>query len=261
MRLKVEKLYEECQKIIVEAGKKINKVSTKNYQIILKDNNEFITEVDLSIQKYIVGRINSLGNYNFILEEQRKTKEVHKIENCFVIDPIDGTHNFIAGLPNFAIAIAYVDNGVIQFGIIHIPKSGDTYKAMKDIGAYKNNKKIAVSTNNDIKKSIIAYDNQFYKDEKVIKNYKNIVSSVFTTRISGSACIDSCYISEGVLDARILNSTNIYDIAAGSRIIEEAGGVVTDFHGKKITLTDVKSVILSSGMFHNKLLKIISAEN
>ena len=132
---------------------------------------------------------------------------------------------------------------------------------MINLGAYKNNEKIKVSKNSDIRKSIVAYDNQFYKGEKIIRNYENIVKSVFTTRILGSACIDSCYISDGSLDARILNSTKIYDIAAGSRIVEEAGGIVTDFHGEKINFSKVKSVILSSGMFHNKLLKIISAEN
>ncbi|MBA46244.1 MAG: hypothetical protein CMB31_06625 [Euryarchaeota archaeon] len=257
----VEYLYEECQEIILEAGQLLKNTRKKDYQIILKDKNEFITEIDLSVQKYIVDRINSLGNYNFILEEQRNFNDKQKIENCFVIDPIDGTHNFIAGLPNFAIAIAYLDQGVVQFGIIHIPENGDTYNAMINLGAYKNNEKIKVSKNSDIRKSIVAYDNQFYKGEKIIRNYENIVKSVFTTRILGSACIDSCYVSDGSLDARILNSTKIYDIAAGSRIVEEAGGIVTDFHGEKINFSKVKSVILSSGMFHNKLLKIISAEN
>ena len=76
---------------------------------------------------------------------------------------------------------------------------------------------------------------------------------MFTTRILGSACIVSCYIAEGYLDARILNSTKIYDIAAGSRIVQEAGGTVTDFDGKKINFSRVESVILSSGMFRRRI--------
>ena len=258
MNNEVNYLYEECQKIIVEAGQILKSARRKDYRIILKDENEFITELDLSVQKYIVNRINSLGNYNFILEEQRKYDVNQKIENCFVIDPIDGTHNFIAGLPNFSTAISYLDEGVVQFAIIHIPENGDTYKAYINRGAYKNNKKLKVSENSDIKKSIIAYDNQFHKGEGIIRNYENLVKSVFTTRILGSACIDSCYVSDGVIDARILNSTKIYDIAAGSRIVQEAGGTVTDFNGEKINFCKVKSVILSSGMFHDKLLKIIA---
>ena len=106
---------------------------------------------------------------------------------------------------------------------------------------------ISVSSNLDLEKSIVAYDNQFYLDKSMMINYQKLVESVFTTRIFGSANRDACFIAEGVLDARVWNATKVYDIAAGSVIVDEAGGLVTDFNAQDINLNRRNKEVMKNG--------------
>ena len=187
----------------------------------------------------------------------KNINKVIALDNCFIIDPIDATHNLIAGLPFYNISIGYVKNNAIIFGLIYFPDSKDIYHAYKGKGAYKNLNQISVSTNIDIEKSIIAYDNQFHLDQSIMINYQKLVESVFTTRILGSANRDACFIAEGVLDARVWNSTKVYDIVAGSIIVNEAGGLVTDFNAQPINLGNINKVVMSNGGIHEELIKLI----
>jgi len=251
-------LYKACQKIVIDAGEIIESEKKKEYKIIRKSSKELVTEIDLVIQSYISNSLSAINNCDIFYEEEKNQADEALSKECFIIDPIDATHNLVAGLPFYNLSIGYVKNGTLMFGVIYFPYSKDIYHAYKGNGAYKNLDSISVSNNTILEKSIVAYDNQFHLDQSVMINYQKLVESVFTTRILGSANRDACFIAEGVLDARVWNSTKVYDIVAGSIIVSEAGGSTTDFNDQQINLSNVNRVVMSNGGIHQELLEIIS---
>jgi len=251
-------LYNSCKEIIVEAGKIIESEKEKDFRVIRKSHRELVTEVDLKVQKFINDSLKSVSDFDVFYEEDKNLKSDLNLESCFIIDPIDATHNMVAGLPFYNLSLGCAIKGKALFGIIHFPYSHETYHAYKGKGAYKNKTKISVSANSDIEKSIVAYDNQFHLDSSIFDNYKKLVDSVFTTRILGSANRDACFVAEGVLDARVWNSTKVYDIIAGLVIVTEAGGSVSDFNSKELSLNDIKAVLMSNSGTHKDLLNLLT---
>jgi len=251
-------LYLACQKIVIEAGAIVETEKKREYRIIRKSRKELVTEIDLIIQSYLSESLGAINDCDIFYEEDKTQGSEMLLQECFIIDPIDATHNLVAGLPFYNLSIGYVKGSVLMFGIIYFPYSKDIYHAYKDGGAYKNLEQIFVSKNTVLEKSIIAYDNQFHLDLSTMKNYQKLVDSVFTTRILGSANRDACFIAEGVLDARVWNSTKVYDIVAGSIIVSEAGGLVTDFNAQPINLSNINRVVMSSGGIHQELLELIA---
>jgi len=251
-------LYLACQKIVVEAGAIIETEKKREYKIIRKSRKELVTEIDLIIQSYLSESLGAINDCDIFYEEDKTQGSEMLLQECFIIDPIDATHNLVAGLPFYNLSIGYVKDSVLMFGIIYFPYSKDIYHAYKGEGAFKNLEQISVSQNTVLEKSIIAYDNQFHLDDSAMKNYRKLVDSVFTTRILGSANRDACFIAEGVLDARVWNSTKVYDIVAGSIIVSEAGGSVTDFNAQPINLSNINRVVMSSGGIHQELLELIA---
>jgi len=250
-------LYNSCKKIIKEAGSILESEKKKDFKIIRKSHKELVTQIDLTVQNFISNSISSICDFDIYYEEDKNTSQTISLNKCFIIDPIDGTHNMVAGLPFYNLSLGCVVNGEPVFGIIYFPYSGEMYHAYKGQGAYKNLEKISVSQNTSLEKSIIAYDNQFHLDPKIIINYHKLLDSTFTTRILGSANRDACYVAEGVLDARVWNSTKVYDIIAGLIIVLESGGCVTDFNFDKINLTSIGSVVMSNPGVHKDLTQLL----
>ena len=196
-------LYQACQKIVMEAGAIIETEKKKEYKIIRKSRKELVTEIDLIIQSYLSEALGALNNCDIFYEEDKRQGNKILLKECFIIDPLDATHNLVAGLPFYNLSIGYVKNDVLMFGIIYFPYSKDIYHAYKGEGAYKNLDQISVSTNTVLEKSIIAYDNQFHLDQSIIINYQKLVESVFTTIILGSGNREACFMAEGFWDARV----------------------------------------------------------
>ena len=250
-------LYQACQKIAIEAGVIIEAEKKRGYKIIRKSRKELVTEIDLIAQNYLSETLGAINDCDIFYEEDKSQGRKIVSQECFIIDPIDATHNLVAGLPFYNSSIGYVYNNEIVFGIIYFPYSEDIYHAYRGKGAYKNLNTISVSSNLDLEKSIVAYDNQFHLDQSIMKNYQKLLESVFTTRILGSANRDACFIAEGILDARVWNSTKVFDIVAGSIIVNEAGGLVTDFNAQPINLGNINKVVMSNGGIHQELLELI----
>lgn len=249
-------LYLFSQNIICEAGKKVEKLKETGFKVLLKEENELVSEIDIYVQKFLTKKIRDNYQSNIYDEEYRGNLKNMDLRDCFIIDPIDASHNLIAGLPFYNISIGYVYRNKIIFGIIYFPYSGEMYHSFIGKGAYRDKKKISVSKNLDINKSIIAYDNKF--TDKSLKNYINLIDNVFTTRILGSANRDACYVAEGVLDARIWNHTKVFDVIAGMIIVSEAGGISSNFDGENINLNNVKDVLMASKGVHSSLINILN---
>jgi len=248
-------LFQKSINIIRSAGELLLDKKSKEYRVVRKGEFDFITELDIMVQNYVIDKLKLLSAVPIVSEEQKAS--INNYNNCFILDPIDGTHNLIAGLDIFGISLALISEAKIQFGISYFPVIDKLYTAFVNEGAYNNGSIIKVSDNNEIKKSIIGYDNNFSEKPDIINNFININENIFTVRISGSAAYDCCQVAEGNLDARIFNNTKLCDIAAGKIIVEEAGGKITDFNGDDIHYAVIKDIIISSNQFHHNLEGII----
>jgi len=249
-------LYAQCKNLVIDIGKTVEVLKEKKFKVIRKSSKELVTEIDLAVQKSLAQALKSINDCPIFFEEDKSNGEGKLPSECFIVDPIDATHNFIAGLPFYNISIGYVKGNEIIFGIVYFPDSQDIYHAFKGKGAFKNQEKIVVSGNFSLEKSIVAYDNQFHLDKDIMANYQKLLAVVFTTRILGSANRDACFVAEGILDARIWNATKMFDIVAGAIIVNEAGGSVSDFNGQPINILNARKVIMSNSAIHKDLLNV-----
>ncbi len=245
-----------AKSVAKEMGKMQLKNFRKNLKVIRKSTKDFVSNVDLECQNLSYELLRKDFQYE-ILSEERKTQDEIGTKLFWIIDPVDGTHNYISGLPNFGVSIALATKKEFLLGVIYLPYFDEMYYAVKNQGAFMNDEKIQVSKNNDLEKSMITFDNQFYLNKKSFDVYKKIVDSCFTTRILGSAVYDFCLIASGKVDARVWNNTKVFDFAAGLTIVNEAGGKLTDFNGNEITLNS-HDILASNSFVHQELLTVIN---
>ena len=254
-----EKLSQELNQAkmtAIEIGRLQLTFFEKELKVIRKSPKELVSNVDMECQNLAYEMLKNNYSYPVLSEEKRRIKDLRK-KTHWIVDPLDGSHNFISGLPIFGVSIALVSNSEFLVGVIYLPIENNILFAVKGGGAFLNDSKIYVSKNNDLKKSMITYDNILHQNEKIVNNYKSLVNNIFTSRILGSAIYDFSLISQGKIDARIWNDTKIFDYAAGALIVKESGGVVTDHKGNKITL-DSKEIVASNGYVHEAILKILN---
>ena len=156
-------------------------------------------------------------NYSFLTEESGKIENKDK-NKVWIIDPIDGTTNFLHGIPHFAISLALKIDDELKCGLVHDPIKNETFFAEKNNGAFFNNHRIRVSNKNDLD------DCLFSSDQHGLK----IIFPNLNIRNSGCAALDLAYVASGRLDGFFHNKINLWDVAAGLLIVKEAGGTVND---------------------------------
>ena len=178
-------------------------------------------------------------NYSFLSEEIGAIENKDK-DNLWIIDPIDGTTNFLHGIPHFAICIALESNKEIISGLIFDPIKDEMFYAEKNKGAYLNNKRLRVSN-----KSII-------DDCLFSSNQEGVKFSNLNIRCSGCSALDLAYVASGRLDGFFQNKINIWDIAAGVLLIKEAGGIINDLNKSNIKNIDIRA---SSSAINEKMLE------
>ena len=144
-KMKSYELYQACQKIVIEAGVIIETEKKRGYKIIRKSRKELVTEIDLIVQNYLTESLGAIDDCDIFYEEDKSQDSKILSKECFIIDPIDATHNLVAGLPFYNLSIGYVYNNEIVFGIVYFPYSKDIYHAYQGEGAYKNLDQISIS--------------------------------------------------------------------------------------------------------------------
>lgn len=236
------------------AGKILKENFGKSYQVIRKSPKEMVTEVDIKSQKVITEILTHKYQSYGIITEEKRLLEIKNGKN-WIIDPLDGTHNYIAGLPFSGVSIALTEDNQFYLGVIYFPMEDELYYGLQGGGAFCNEMPISVSDNDDLSKAIINYDNQFYLSERSFECYRILTEKAFTTRIFGTATKDVCLTASGKIDGRIWNNTKICDIAAGIVILTEAGGKITNFDGTSCNMNSFQ-VIASNGKVHEDLLNI-----
>ena len=217
--------------IMIKACEKASKILIRDFgeleklQVSKKSPSDFVTNSDLKVEKIIIEELEKgRPNFSFISEENgiKKNKDNN---NTWIIDPIDGTINFLHGIPHFAISIALKSNNEIISGLVFDPIKDEMFYAEKNNGAFLNNQRIRVSNKNK-------FDNCLFAIGGKIANEPN-----FTNRRSGSAALDLAYVAAGRFDGYFQKDLNLWDIAAGIILVQEAGGIIKDFN-----LDDIKNV-------------------
>ena len=238
--------------IMVKASEKASKGLIRDFgeleqlQVSIKGPSDFVTNADTKAEKIIIDELTrSRKNYS-ILSEESGSKENKDIDNVWIIDPIDGTINFLHGVPHFAISIALKSNNEIVSGLIYDPIKDEMFYAEKNNGAYFNNKRIRVSKRKKMEDCLFASGEI---DNENIKQKTNVKLSI---RKSGSAALDMAYVASGRYDGYFQKNLNLWDIAAGIIIVKEAGGQVNDLNLKQ---NNNINIIASSSSINEKLLK------
>ena len=210
--------------IMIKASEKASKIiirdfgEIENLQVSKKGPRDFVTKTDKRVEKILIDELSKAKkNFSFLTEEAGKIERNDK-DKMWVIDPIDGTTNFLHGIPHFAISLALMIDDEIKSALIHDQIKNEIYFAEKNNGAYINNQRIRVSKKNNLDECLFSSNSEGLKFAFPALNMRN----------SGCAALDLAYVGSGRLDGYFHNNINLWDIAAGILIVEEAGGTVND---------------------------------
>ena len=234
--------------LMIKASEKASKViirdfgELENLQVSKKGPRDFVTKTDKRVENILIEELTkSKRNYSFITEETGKIINENK-DFSWIIDPIDGTINFLHGVPHFAISIALQKNGQVISGLIFDPIKDEIFYAEKNNGSFFNNNRIRVSNKSNIDECIFASNNEGIKSIYPKLNLRN----------TGCAALDLAYVGCGRFDGYFHNKINLWDIAAGKIIIEEAGGKVNDIDRFKFNKIDIRA---ANPNIYGKMLK------
>ncbi len=239
-----------------EAGEVLSSGFGKNFSIEYKTNlANLVTEFDKKSEKTIIDFIKKeFPTHSVLAEESGRHDSTSKY--LWVIDPLDGTTNFAHGLPIFSVSIGVQKNGEMIYGVVYDVMRDAMYSAEKGSGAFCNGRKLSVSSNDDLHKSVLVTGFPYNVHENpdfAFERFNAFLRVARAVRRLGSAAIDMCYVAEGVFDGFWEVSLNAWDMAAGKLLIEEAGGIVTDFQGKPMNIFD-KQILASNGKVHSAMI-------
>ena len=231
----------------------------ENLQVSVKGPGDFVTSADIRTQKIIIDELTKAKpDWSFFAEEKQNNNN-NNSKNRFIIDPIDGTTNFLHGNPNFAISIAAEVENKLEAGIIYSPIYDELFFAERGKGAFFNDRRLRVAQRKKLSDSIVVtgipHLGRGNKDQ-FIKEMEEIIPEVSGIRRSGSAALDLAWVAAGRYDAYWETGLSLWDIAAGIIIIREAGGVVTGIDGSEKDLYN-GNVITGNDKIHENLLKKI----
>ena len=235
----------------------------ENLQVSSKAPGDFVTSADKRTEKIIIEELlKAHPNYGIISEEAGYINKSNK-NNRWIIDPIDGTMNFLNGIPQFAISVAYEEDNEVKCGIIFNPVTNEMFSAEKGSGAYLNNSRMRVSNKRKLSEALIVTGgpNQASKiKKKIFSEYISISTQVSNVRKFGSAALDMAYVACGRFDGYWQRELNYWDIAAGIILIKESGGFVNFFEeDMKVPLK--KNIIASNSIIHKELRHLIDKKD
>ena len=232
--------------IMIKAAEKASKSIIRDFgeveklQVSKKGPYDFVTKTDKNVEKILIEELSKTKkNYSFLTEETGTIKNKDK-ENIWIIDPIDGTTNFLHGIPHFAISIAHQFKNQIISGLIFDPIKDEMFFAEKDKGAFLNNRRLRVSKKTSLDECLFS------------SNHEGVKFSNLDMRYTGCAALDLAYVASGRLDGFFHNKINLWDIAAGFLLVQEAGGIVNNINNFEINKIDIRA---SSDSINDIMLK------
>ena len=231
------KACEKASKIIIRDFGEI-----ENLQVSKKGPEDFVTKTDKRVEEILIDELSkNRKKYSFITEETGLIMNDNK-DILWIIDPIDGTTNFMHGIPHFAISVALKIESVIQIGLVFDPIKNEIFYAEKSNGSFMNNNRVRVSNKSNIDECLFATNNEGIKSIHPKLNLRN----------TGCAALDLAYVGCGRFDGYFHNEINLWDVAAGKIIIEEAGGKVNNLEDFKFNKIDIRA---GNPNIYEKMLK------
>jgi len=216
---------------MIKAAEKASRALIRDFgeieklQVSIKGPSDFVSNADLKAEKIIIEELKKARPHYSIISEEDGSESNKDVKNIWIIDPIDGTTNFLHGVPHFAISIALKSGDEIVSGLIYDPIKDEMFYAERDNGAFFNNQRIRVSKKREINSCLFGTGGK----------YKNEID--LPIRRSGSAALDMAYVAAGRFDGYFQNDLNLWDIAAGIIILKEAGGLIDE-----IDLSQTKNI-------------------
>ena len=251
--------------VMIKACRKASKTlirdfgEIENLQVSVKGPGDFVTASDKKVEKILIEELQKARpNYSILSEEIGKISNDESYK--WIIDPIDGTANFLHGIPHFAISIGLEQDGEIICGIIYDPIKDEMFVAEKGNGSYLNNQRIRVSSRSKLKDCII-FTGGPKKEEKdretSLKEYYNFSSKVqIPIRKLGSAALDMAYVAAGRCDGFWQKYLSYWDIAAGIILVKESGGFVTDYYGENKYLEN-KTLLVTNSKINKEMIEVL----
>lgn len=255
--MKINPIHPNIKKVallaVKEAGKILRKNFRKSIKIKTKGDLSFVTNVDIEADKIITKIIKrNFPSHNIVSEESggKFGKEF-----TWIVDPLDGTRNYILGFPFFSVSLTLLKVEKPVLSVVFNPMRGELYSAEKGKGAFLNRKKIRVNKTGDLSTILLSFNkgNDLMSGLRVLIK---IAPHIHSFRFLGSANLEICQVAAGKIEGYLVSKPFYNDAIIGAFIVEEAGGKVTDFKGKKYT-RDSKNLLVTNGKIHNQLLKLL----
>jgi myo-inositol-1(or 4)-monophosphatase len=250
--------------VAIQAAKEAGKIQLEKIgnltNIDIKDNqdNNLVTEADKESEKIIFKIIKENFPEHSILSKESGSLPTDS-NYKWIIDPLDGTVNYAHSVPIFSVSIGIEQDGEIKVGVVYDPSRGEIFTAVKSEGAFLNGRKIKVSEVDDINNAMLVTGFPYNVKENpsnCLEHFRDFILCSQAVRRLGSAAIDACYVACGRFDGFWEVSLNPWDIAAGSLIVHEAGGLAGGFKGEKINIYE-KKYLASNGKIHQQMIKVL----
>ena len=256
----MKEMKKELIKIIKKAGKILKKGYYSNKDVTFKAKKDLVTKYDVAVENYLKKKFSKkFKEFNIIAEESDNT--LIEFNNSIIIDPIDGTTNFVNGVPHTAISVGVYKDKKPYLAIVYNPILDELYEAKIGKGAYLNGEKLEVSKEDNFQKALIAtgfpYSSGTNSDDlnDVIKKLKDILPLCQDIRRLGSASIDLCMVAKGTFEGYYEMNLKAWDVSAGILILTEAGGTVSTIDGSEYKLFEDKYIVATNGKIHDELIK------
>lgn len=261
----VEQRYRLAKQIATKVGKKISDLHFDQIEIEFKDKHleDPVTNLDKLAQNLIVESIKEKFDSDHIYAEENQAHNIDlKSTKLWVIDPIDGTANFMHGSPFWGVSIAFAHNGQVVFGLVFCPELDFLYEAFNGKGAYLNGNLITVSKIALLEHSLITsgithnLKKETEKKEKKLKMFLKLFEKAQRLRILGSSVLQICEVAAGHSEAFVGTGLKAWDFAAANKILEEAGGKTSTMNNQPVILGH-QDMICSNGLIHDQLLELV----
>jgi len=245
------------------AGAIINRASLDldRLQVNTKAPNDFVTEVDHAAEAAIIDTLlAAYPGHGILAEESGATRGARDSEYVWIVDPLDGTTNFIHGLPTYAVSIGLAFRNQIQQAVVYDPARNDLFFASKGRGAFLNDKRLRVSKRNRMTDALIGTGFPFRKGddfERYLAMLKAVMAGCAGIRRPGAAALDLCYVAAGWYDGFFESGLSPWDVAAGSLLVTEAGGLVGNFTGEADFLHR-REVVAGNPKIYGQLVQLLT---
>jgi myo-inositol-1(or 4)-monophosphatase len=222
---------------------------------------DLVTEADLASQEAVHSIIRgAYPDHDFLAEEDAAPK-TRQSDYRWIVDPLDGTTNYVHGVPQYAVSVALEHDGLLLVGTVYDPSADECFSAVRGEGASLNGERFTSSQTADISHALVAvsFPARVERGSRPMVDFENVVVRCRAIRRSGSAALNLAYVACGRYDAYFARETKAWDVAAGALLIQEAGGIITGIDGRPFSLERPTFIAAGSAVLHAELFELVGA--